>query len=913
MKPLLHSIQFRLGYTLLSVLILPFLFSSCIREDGFMRKNGVSGKISLDFSLGASDEGSLDVSDLRATSGAFNLTDPNDECYVRSLWMIVFKSDGTLLRSPQNILSKLDGMIYRFDETLNYGEYYTCYFVANPEDAGIDLSGITTEVGLKNVSWTIPASLDVKDVYSKNTLPKIRLMNAKYEIGVKPYSAGGGIYSQRIHPATNVREPESYHVDEPGKGAKVPVLMHRCYSKVTVNMYRNQAMHDKFVQEYGDQLNAELKFSLTGFSKSFKLFDSTPVPASAADKHADITYDFDIVHPEQPWVNEHQTMTLYFPAGQIPSHKSIEQSIPRPYGLPPVKVTTKYADPCVRISYRHFGVDHFVFVNSKDGMLFEQNYDYRLPLEFFTQERNVWLVRLANVKKETPESELKFNTLNTTDPVTFANSLRCEEPKNYFTTGLDNLPDHFYGKGVISYGNLYAYNTIIETMSLGGPAKIENLSELKDWMKDIREVDCQAFNTNDKLIYRQLWLLNPKDNTPLTDEVLRGNIVFRNKFDFTSDPATSMTIRCHFNVLNKIAALNLGQLNKFANGKETEFDPLMYHKTYTDTDEANPGDMYEFGRNLPLGQSDLTSRPKVPVNLHSATTTTAQSEIQKIWGAPKVFLAPLNQPSTNNAWFFYNSAFPNVQGIEDLKGDDKVRANASPWAWVVNKTKELYGAPDTYVGNNGGDPCPPKYYKMPTSADFQYIIYNQVLSDGKKNIPMIDANNMGKEIGADGMSPGGNPTSSDLSVSFKATYQQNKAKNKIYALRFTGTKWASIFIYERVQRGSRWGIQITSYPAKSISYDRIQFLADVASDKVETGLDKDEMQVRFFPFSRIMYTNSGSVHTHADISYTSYLTNTMTWSGKEFRVLDIDMQLTPEQSLIMAHPATATAIRCLRK
>lgn len=912
MTHLLYRTQSRWGSILLTVGLLMALFTACTPEDRDLPHSGrVSGKIALTFGLGHSDEGALGVSALRATSGNINTTDPTDECYVKDLWIVVFNPDGSLLHAPKNIKSQLDGHIYKFDETLNYGERYTCYFVANLESAEIDMSAITTEQHLKDLVWTIPSGVAVKEVYSMEVLPKIRLMVAKYEIGIETVADGGGIYSQSIDPITGNRATKEYHTELVGKGAIVPVVLHRSYSKVEVVMQRDKEIEEKIKQEGGDLTKAKLYFSLVGFSKSFKLFDRTPIPAEA-DKHADITHEFNVLDPALAWDNDRTTVTLYFPAGQLTTPKTNKQVIPHPYGSDPIVVETNYVDPCLRITYRHMAHDLSVYVNAKNGALFEQNHNYRLPVKFFSRERNVWLVRMSNVSKETPDASLNFATLDDPDPVTFANSLRCEVEKPYHPVSGNGAPLNFYAKGIISYGNIFHYNTLIETISLGGPAIVANKSELKDWIKDIKEVDRIVLNTDNKFVCRQLWRVNPTDKTPLMEDVLRQDIKFRNKFDYSDDSATEIVVRCHFNVLNKISALNLGELNTFTNGKEMEFDPLTYRPIYTEENEAQKGGLYEFGRNLPLVQHtplpiNYPKKVALKVNLHSKNTTL--SGVEKIWNASDTFLQTV-LTGKKNSWFYYDPNNSTPVTNSDLVGTDKTEAEKNPWAWIVKKTKELYGAPDSYVGKNDGDPCPPKYYKMPSDRDFQYIIYNHVKDDKSKELPFIQNSETGGVTDEKDMSPGGDPNSTDVSHVFKASYK--KKDNIIYALRFIGTKWASVFIYKEVKKKGQPGIELTVYPASSKDYTREEFLNEVAAGTVENRLHADEKQVRFFPFSQIVYSHQ-TIYYEGE-SYTSYMTNKIVWHEGQLRVFDIDMQLeTAQENLQMATTASATAIRCLRK
>jgi hypothetical protein len=99
---------------------------------------------------------------------------------------------------------------------------------------------------------------------------------------------------------------------------------------------------------------------------------------------------------------------------------------------------------------------------------------------------------------------------------------------------------------------------------------------------------------------------------------------------------------------------------------------------------------------------------------------------------------------------------------------------------------EEIAMPESYRGNNGGDPCPPGWH-IPTVAESYALVYGQREFD-----VVINQNN----VAENGIDVRGN----GQLANYTADYRGITANSAVVGLRFKNTPYASAFMYKMVNR-----------------------------------------------------------------------------------------------------------------
>lgn len=216
----------------------------------------------------------------------------------------------------------------------------------------------------------------------------------------------------------------------------------------------------------------------------------------------------------------------------------------------------------------------------------------------------------------------------------------------------------------------------------------------------------------------------------------------------------------YVNPLKRWATHNVGELNTFAEGDA----------------RATPGMFYQFGRNIPF------SGDKTLIRYESAVTTPAD---EKVWS--NSVLIPEEKRKSSN-WYSQKDE------------------NLNTWKNIASATAAAPDAPKSYLGTNGGDPCP-KGWRLPVTAEYaslmtgKFIFNNDVV---KTDIDEpVDLYGKGK------------------TENYKADYK-NAGFNTVVALRFKNTKDASAFRYRLVNHNRRGShVEIRAKAAGNADIDAI--------------------------------------------------------------------------------------------
>lgn len=236
------------------------------------------------------------------------------------------------------------------------------------------------------------------------------------------------------------------------------------------------------------------------------------------------------------------------------------------------------------------------------------------------------------------------------------------------------------------------------------------------------------------------------------------------------------------NPLARWAKFNLAGVNLFAEGEE----------------QTNPGSFFQFGRNVAFPASG-------DVTVETGVKSPADP---KTWGNTILFPTNLSDRTKLN-WY------------SDIKDD------LNTWAKNVNAAQTA-GAPNTYVGNNGGDPCP-KGWHLPTRQEYGSLIYGNFQFE--KGVNKTDVEE--KDIDLFGTGKG---------QDYKSDYKE-KDLTTVVAYRFKGTTNASAYRYRLVNYGA----------ADAHIEIRAKIIVDSSIDVIAGWSDADweqnDVVVRYFPIT----------------------------------------------------------------
>lgn len=273
----------------------------------------------------------------------------------------------------------------------------------------------------------------------------------------------------------------------------------------------------------------------------------------------------------------------------------------------------------------------------------------------------------------------------------------------------------------------------------------------------------------------------------------------------------SLAASTYVNPLSRLAEYNLGDVNQFASEKDINGWPVA-------------GKIYQWGRNVPFPSTEVTLTAVARLtNLNNA----------EVWGS--------NFITSAASWYSEGS-------VTDVWSDS-----------VVATVK--YGAPDSYVGNNLGDPSPVGYH-VPSKAEFQAIVHT-ILMGGAGLTSVTEA-----DIDIDG---------SGTLVSYSADYN-SPSSGLAYALRFKGTVHATAFKYEWV---ANRGLQITAKQATT---------GLTITDISDSGFDWSGAIIRQLPLSR--YIGTATAATYTAVSATTVLYYTGSGISNKDRAASVSINST---------------------